>query len=252
MPKTEEGALDEFSKDFSQEKTIDDFSDQETPMQETAEDVEGEEKGTERKNRHTRRLETKLQQERESNIHLAAKLEALSESQKFSRDVAGLEPDEALLTLYGNDENGKRAAQITQRLLNDTAQKAKAMALEEIRSAQAAEAAEVRESEEFIDDQLESLEDESGIDLTSNSPLGRKNRTEFLSMVERLSPKDEEGNIKEYADFGEVFETFQERKAKPTSRQKDLASRGMIRSGSTTEALKDTAGESYLKNLGII
>ncbi len=205
------------------------------------------------KNRHHRRLEAKLQAEREANIHLNARVQALTEAAKFNQEFGAKTLDERLVTLYGDDENGKKAALITQSLLADTAKSAREQALEDFRETQRKEAQEVKESEQFIDGQLEELEDEHGIDLTSNAPAARKARSEFLGMVEKFSPKDEDGNVAEFADFSEVFDVFQKTRERPTNtRQKDLASRGQVRSGSSSSKVEDIAGEKFLKDAGII
>ncbi len=261
MPE-EKGALDEFERDFSSEETQkkdDDFlnpTDEDTNSEnEGGETTEGEEeKEVEpRKNRHHRRIEAKLQAEREANIHLNARLEAMTEATKFAKESGALSVDQRLLQLYGDDENGRKAAQLTQSLLQDAAEKGEARALEKLREEQRKEAADVKREEDFIDESLEELEDESGVDLTSNSPQGRKNRTQFLNLVERLSSKDEDGNIKDYADFNEVFDVFKNNRTKTdSSRSKDIASRGQVRSGNTSVKAADVAGENYLKQHGII
>lgn len=261
MPE-EKGALDEFERDFSSEETQkkdDDIlnpTDEGTDSQdENGNAAEGEEDGEvkPRKNRHHRRIEVKLQAEREANIHLNARIEAMTEATKFAKENGALSIDQRLLKLYGDDENGRQAAQITQSLLQEAAAQGETRALEKLREEQRKEAAEVKREEEFIDESLEELEDESGVDLTSNSPEGRKNRTQFLNLVERLSSKDEAGNIKDYADFDEVFDVFQKTRTKPdSSRQKDIASRGQVRSGNTSVKAGDVAGENYLKQHGII
>ncbi len=251
----EDGALDEFEQDFSSEvapKEDDNVLD--VPASSENEEAAPKEEEVEpRKNRHHRRIEAKLNAEREANIHLNARLEALSEAAQFAKETGGLSVDQRLLQLYGDDENGRKAAQLTQSLLQDAAEKGEARALERLREEQRNEVAEVKREEEFIDESLEELEDESGVDLTSNSPEGRKNRTQFLNLVERLSSKDTDGNIKDYADFDEVFDVFQKTRTKnDSSRQKDAASRGQVRSGSTSVKAGDVAQENFLKLHGII
>ncbi len=252
----EENALDEFAKDFPTAEEIQKQDDFLTPKSEAAPEEDGaaQEEGEDgHKNRRHRRIEAKLQAEREANIHLNARLEALSEAAQFAKETGGLTVDERLIRLYGDDENGRKAAQLTQSLLEDTAKRARAEALDEMREQERRESREVAENESLIDENLEALEDEHGIDLTSNSPQGRKNRTEYLNMVERLSSKDEDGNIQEYADFNEVFDVYQRTRSKPdSSRQKDYASRGQVHSGGSATKAADTAGENYLRQHGII
>jgi hypothetical protein len=243
----DEKLAEQFSEDFPTPEEPKDPLMPDVPKEEPkAEDQE------DRKNRRERRLESRLQAERESSIHLAARLEALTEAQKFANETKGLTIDDRLLTLYGDNENGRKAAQITQSLLEDTRKQARQEAFEDLQKAQAEQQAEQKDEEKFIDDQLDNIEDEYGVDLTSNSPQGRKNRSDFLTMVSKFSPKDEQGNIKEYADFGEVYDTFKDTRKADTSRQKDLASRSMAKSGSSASPTRDVATEKYLQSLGII
>ena len=120
-------------------------------------------------------------------------------------------------------------------LLSETKEGAREEALREIASLEESSKAEVKKAEEMIDLQLEAIEDAHGIDLTSNTAQATKARTQFLTLVERLSPKDAEGNITDYADFGTAFELYQEKYGEKVdnSRQKQMASRSMTRSSSS-------------------
>jgi len=260
----QENVLDQFSENapveqekkekLSDESPLDDFGKQEETPEEP-EDKKEEEDEDEKPNRWTRRREAAYQREREANIALSARMEALSEAQKFQRDLGEMPIDERLVTLYGNDENGKRAAQITQSLLHDVARQAKEDAVKELQQAREREREELTQNQDFIDGELERLEDAFGLDLTSNKPSAIKARGDFLGMVEKFSPKDGEGNITAYADFDQVFDIFQQRRERGNNqRSKDLASRGMVRSGaSTTQTKADVAaGEKFLKDNGII
>lgn len=201
-------------------------------------------------NRAARRWRERAQAEKEQNIALAARLQALSEAEKFRQEMSGKSVDERLLTLYGDNENGRKAAQITQSLLEDAEKRAEERALNRIQEAQRQAESEVSENENFIEQELESLEERLGIDLTEDP----ENRQAFLTLVEKYSPKDREGNIKEYADFDAVAEVFMKTREKPNAINKDLSSRSMVRSGSSTTVGKaeTQATENYLKNLGII
>lgn len=215
---------------------------------------EGKEPKNERplfKDRHHRRIEQKLQRERESNIALAERVKVLSEVKQFSKD-AGV--DERLVRLYGTEENGPEAAKLHAALLQDLKREAKEEAVKEFQSMQAQAVQAQREAEAFIDDELEALEEDHNVDLTSDAPAARKARRELLELVAKLSPKDEEGNVKDYADFGEAFEIYQTRKDKPdASKAKELANRSMTKSGASAPSkLQDDAAQSYLKSIGVL
>lgn len=261
MPK-EDNVLDEFAQDFpSADQMQNEDPDFLTPKPEGQQQtIDAPEGGEGKPNRHHRRISAKLEEERqalqevrEANIREAGRLEGLSEQRKFLEGLPNQPIDERLITLFGADENGKKAAQITQSLLEDTAKRARAEALEDFQTSQREAANLVRQNSVFIDSQLEELEDESGVDLTSDSPAGRKNRTEFLDMWEKFSPKGEDGLIQEYADANEVFNVFKEtRKSGTNAPNKALASRGMARGGPTNQSLGDKTTEAYLRNAGII
>ena len=202
------------------------------------------------KNRQARRMADKLQAEREANIALAERVKVLSEVKQFSKETG---VDERLLRLYGSEEQGKAAAELHNSLLEDFATKAEERAYQRFENARQEEAKAQRDAESFIDNELESLEDEFNVDLTSNAPSARKARKELLETVQKLSPKDENGNIKDYADFASAFEMYQASKKEPSTQKKDLASRSMVRSGSSSATkLEDSVMERTLKDAGII
>ena len=76
-------------------------------------------------------------------------------------------------------------------------------------------------------------------------------RNDFIDFVQKISSKDREGNIVEYPDFTEAFDTFQElnKKQSSNSRAKELASRGTSRSSdaSATPVSGDKSWKSVEK-----
>lgn len=225
----------------------------ETTTSKTQDDEKEEELPEALKNRHIRRLEAKLDRERESNIQLAAREAARSEYEKFAEKTKGLTVDERLLTLYGDNENGRKAAALTQSLLEDVAKRTKEETLSEIESSRQDSSRQVEVEKNTIETNLESIEDTYNVDLSGSSERSAGIRNAFLEFVEKLSPKDSEGNIEEYADFESSWELFQERIQKSNSRQKDLGSRGLTRStGTTTDNTQDKLAQDFLRREGII
>lgn len=122
-----------------------------------------------------------------------------------------------------------------------------------------------KEQEELIADQeaeteletaFDNIEENFGVDISSNNPIARKTRQEFVSFVERIAPKDRNGDIVDYPDMQSAWETFSEikRSTSTPSRAKELASRGMTRSAETTgtpqvKASWDAADE-FIASLG--
>jgi len=81
--------------------------------------------------------------------------------------------------------------------------------------------------EDFIDSNLESLEEQYGIDFTSGSAKSERLKKDFLQVVAKLSPKDENGNITAYASFEDSFDLWnQTKQVKDTTvvQKKDIAS----------------------------
>lgn len=224
--------VDEFFKDLPSEDKQDQNIFDDKPKEEVKAPEEGDKKEENEdegsfKNRRVRRLEEKLQAEREMSIALNERLKVLAEQQNYIKETKG-EVDPRLIKAFGTTDEGKELTRLFQELLNENAEKAKAEALREIEERQNGVAEAQREEESYIDSQLEALEDLHQIDLTSNAPVAIKNRKEFLTLVEKLSPKDENGLIKEYADFGTTFEIYKANKMKSEpSRAKELAERSM-------------------------
>jgi len=95
---------------------------------------------------------------------------------------------------------------------------------------------------------LESVEDEFNVELSKPQQKG------FLELLEKLSPKDKQGNVIAYADPSAVWEEYQSRtKKKPDTRAKDLSSRSMTTSQTSKEStLNNDATERFLKENGIL
>lgn len=81
---------------------------------------------------------------------------------------------------------------------------------------------------------FETIEDTFDVDLTSQKAT--KIRQEFVSFVEKIAPKNRDGEIIDYPDMNSAWETFSEIKksTQTPSRAKELAARSMSRSTETT------------------
>lgn len=206
------------------------------------------------KNRRQRRLEAKLQSERESNIILAERLRAATEEKKAVQENPDVDP--RLIRIFGVGEKETELAKLFTGLLSETKESAREEALNEIAQIEQSGQAEVAKAEEAIDLQLEAIEDKYGIDITSNTTQATKARTQFLELVEKLSPKDAEGNITEFADFGTAFELYQDKYSEKidNSRNKSIASRSMTRSSSpSSQKQAITPGfDGWKKDFGLL
>ncbi len=197
------------------------------------------------KDRRHRRLEQRLQSEREANIALNERVKTLSEMEKFSQEHSDqIHPD--IAKMFDSSDVGKENAMRLSKVIYETQQKAKEDALREMEERQDSAVKEQKEYENLIDNELESLEDQYNVDLTSDSPKARKMRREFLELVQELSPKDQNGDITGYADFGSAFNVYQKTvtEEKPdNTRRQEIAGRSMKRSTPNTEIpLRRTPG----------
>ena len=215
----------------SEDKKIADVFDTKVPEEGKVEEVkETEEESDVRKNRRHRRLEEQLQRERESNIALNERLKVLAEVDRTIKETDGA-IDPRLIRVFGTTEEAKEVARHFTDILAETKESAREEALQEMESQQKAQVEEQKSYESLIDLELEALEDQHNVDLTSDAPQARKARREFLEMIQSLSPKDEDGTITGYADFGSTFDIYQSKQTKPdNTRRKEIASISMEKS----------------------
>lgn len=229
--------MDEIEKLFSdlptEDKALADiFQSEVTPVAETGSEKVPAKDDEPRKNRRHRRLEQQLAEEREARI----RAEALAQGRAEGRPATEAGTDPRLVAMYGENTE---AIRLHAELLNDFAARAKEQALEEFRSSVAEEQAQQKQFESFIDNELESIEDDFDVDLTSDAPAARKMRHDLKELVEKLSPKDENGNLTGYADFKETFELLQARREKTataTEQKKEIAARTMSKPGNVAPA----------------
>lgn len=221
------------------------------------EEVKSQEDDEPHKNRRHRRLEAQLTEEREARIAAEARAQALSETPRFREDTQDISVDQRWLQMYGDSPASRTAWKLQQEMFDDYTARAKDEALKQIKEEQRQEQVQQKEFESFIDSQLETIEDEFNVDVTSDAPAARKARREFLEMVQKISPKDEQGNISAYSDFGATWEAYQlkrstEKNPGTTERQKEIASRSMRKSGGVdVQQANDDSTIRFLRDQGI-
>lgn len=182
---------------------------------------------------------------------------------EVSRKLSEYEVKEAPTTQGAEDEFKDVMDSLTLAIGNDTPEKVQALnafksaltnldkrasekAIAHLEEIQEREAEADREAEQELETAFENIEETFEVDITSNSPLAKKTRQEFVSFVEKIAPKDRNGEIIDYPDMTSAWETFQDlKKSTGTSnRAKELASRGMARS-SGSEPVKDIKGLNF-------
>lgn len=196
-------------------------------------------------NRRHRRLEAKLQQEREANIALAERLKVIAETKGATAESDSLKKVERI---YGTDTPEAAAAtELLKEALLDLKREAKEETFNAWREEQRQEAAKLREEEARLDSMVEELEDEYGVTLTPDM------QKSFFKQLEKVSPKDEDGNVIAYADHRSVWEDIQERVSKRNNRAKEISTRSMVQgSGASDSKLQADSAERALKEMGII
>jgi hypothetical protein len=250
MPNETQQFLDEFKKP---EDNNDPFAFLEKPSEKPAEETQGNETpaegAPEPRNRREKRLMEKLQSEREAAIALAAKLDAITQSQTTRSESA--EWEKSIERIYGDSTPELReATELLKASVRGAKEEAKREALAEFQRIRQEEQQAVSKAEGRIESMLEEIEDEYNADLSSGA-----HRTEFLKLIEKMSPKDSNGNIVEYADHHAVWEIYQEKvsRNKPVNPAKDIVARGMTASaGANDSKLSNDVHERFLKEHGII
>ncbi len=165
------------------------------------------------------------------NFKTEAPREVQTEEDSF-KDVI-----ESFTTVIGNDTPEKvNALNALKKSLSSLDQRASQKAIEQLESIKADEVRADQEAEQELQDAFENIEESFDVDITSNNPLAKKTRQEFVGFIEKIAPKDRNGDIVDYPDMNSAWETFSEmKKATATpNRAKELASRGMSRSAETT------------------
>lgn len=201
------------------------------------------------KNRREKRLLEKNQQLREEAIAATARLQGIEESKKIREESEPAEYLKRVEKIYGSaTPEAIEATNLLKEALQGLEESATKKAFEKLDSERSNEAKAVQEEEKNLDNILDNVEDNHGIDMSSETE-----RKGFLTLLEKLSPKDQEGNIIEYADADATAELYLSRKEKTVSRAKELASRSLVRSGSSQPSkLEDDAATRFLKENGII
>lgn len=198
-------------------------------------------------NRRERRLQTKLQQEREAGIALAARLEALSEAAKLREGSEASSFEKLAERIYGNQtpENAE-ATQLLVNALKEVEKSSTEKAVAQFREDQRKEREALTQEVKSLEGMVEDIEDEY------NVTLDEPTQNAFYQLLSKLSPKDSEGEIIAYADHHAVWEELKSRKqAVQNTRAKDVATRSMVKTGAPAESkLEDDSVRRYLQSQG--
>lgn len=144
--------------------------------------------------------------------------------------------------IIGNDTPEKvQAVKDFRKVLGSLEEKGAQRALDQFKE-QAREASQKdTEALESLYEGLEEVEDTYDVDLSSNTAVARKLRSDFVAYIRKIAPKDDNGEVAAFPDIPSAFEEFQEKLKKPSAnRAKELASRSMSRSNDANVAPTNT------------
>lgn len=226
--------VDKFFDGLPSEETkdVDIFAkDEAAPAKAENEGAASPEGGEPRKNRRHRRLEQQLQTEREARIAAEARAEG-REAAEGSRPQPQTDVPAEWLRIYGDTPEAKSAWALNKSLWSEEAKKVREETLAEVDSRETRRKEAQQGFETLIEGELEGIEDEHDVDLTSDAPAARKARREFLELVSELSPKDNAGQVTAYADFSAAWKQYAKGKAEAAKdpdaeRRREIASRSM-------------------------
>lgn len=200
------------------------------------------------RNRRERRLMQRLEDEKQSSAFLAGKLSARSDAEKAVSEEADYL--KAVEQIYGNDTPEKQlATDLLKKAITGARDDAERRAYERLISERENESRSEAQANDELDTMIDELEDEHGVTLTPAQEKG------FFQLLQKMSPKDSDGNVKEYADPAAVWEVFAERLQKRggDNRAKDMSSRSMTQSGAARESnLTNDVTARFLNDNGII
>ncbi len=199
------------------------------------------------RNRRERRLMRKLTSERESSIFLAGKLEARSEAEKSVTEEADYL--KSVERIYGNETpENQLAGELLKKAIVGARDDAENRAYNRIKSEQQQQVEEQRKAEGILDGFIEDIEDTYDVSMTEAM------ETSYFKLLQKMSPKDSQGNVTGYADPHAVWEVFQDKlKSKGTNnRSKELSNRSMTQSGTQQQStLQNDTDAKFLRENGI-
>lgn len=161
-----------------------------------------------------------------------------SAEQSFKREVEDeVNLPSSFIRLVGNDtEEKKQVLKDLSEYFGGLKGEARKEFLAEMQEQEKAQAAEDEAAVNELNTGFEEIEETYGIDLSSRATQGT--RAAFVEYIRKISHKNAEGEVDQFADIPAAWEDFQERnQPKPASRAKELASRGMTRSTDATTEL---------------
>lgn len=243
--------LNEFLKDLGapEESFLD------KPLVETEPEKEDTDIEERKKNRYTRRREAEAQRLRDEVTQLTERVKVLSEVDKFKSETGSDDYIAKVRAIYGTtdadgkyDPNREAASNLLEGTLRKIEETAVEKALAKLEERQGSETEAQKEADSEVDEMLEQVEDEYDLDMSDDNV-----RRGFITLMEKMSKKYDDGNIKEFADHNAVAETYLAlQKRQGSSKARELASRSMTHSGeSQPSQLPQNAVDRFMQENGL-
>ncbi len=144
--------------------------------------------------------------------------------------------EEALVKAFekiiGSDTDDKKSAlDLLGKTIKGVRESASLKVMRDLEAQTDAQKREEYDAQQEIADAFEDIEENFGVDITSNTTQAKKTRSEFIDFVKEVSKKDEDGEVIDFPDFQNTFALFQKMQ-KPASndRAKQLSANSMQRS----------------------
>jgi hypothetical protein len=178
----------------------------------------------------------KVQRYIEKQVEKALKNTAPSAEQSFKREVEEINLPDSFVRLVGNDTQEKvDTLKDLSKYFATLKGEARQEFLNDMKAQEQAKAEADRKAQEELDNYFDEIEETYGVDISSNTTAAKQTRAQFIEYVRKIAPKDENGEVSAFPDLVASFEEFQEKNRRPTdTRAKQLASRGLTRSGDAT------------------
>lgn len=227
MPKDETKSS---TVDFLNEITKEPFK-EDTTSREVVDEIEEDEKPI------PFHKDPKVQRYVEKQIEKAIeKMPKPSVESQFKKEVEEINLPASFIKLVGNDTDEKKEVlKDLSKYFGTLKGEARQEFLEEMKQQEQQQVAEDNAALTELSTGFETIEEEYGVDLNSDS----KTRAAFVEFLRKVSHKNEEGEVDQFADIPSTWETFQGmNKPAQASRAKELASRGMTRSGDANSSPK--------------
>lgn len=199
------------------------------------------------KNRQGRRKRQHDEDLRNEVLQLNERVKVLSELGRFKEEV-GDDPLKKIEAIFGTDTPEKLAAtNLLKEALTGIKESAKSDVIKEWESREGQETEAQKEADDEVETMLEQVEDEYGLDMSDDNV-----RRGFITLMEKMSSKHDDGNIKEFADADAVAETYVAlQKRQGSSKAKELSSRSMTHSGeSQPSRLPQNAVDRFMEENG--